>query len=210
MRNFPIFMSLHGRTVLLLGEGEAAERKAEPLRRAGAMLRQVTQFDPAQLAGCVLAIGADAPEPALRALSEAAIARGIPVNIVDRPALCSFIMPSVIDRDPVTIAVGSAGTAPVLARLLRARIEALIPPAYGRLASLGEKVRDQLRARLPELGPRRRALEQAFTGKVAELVFAGRDAEAEATFRAEIDAAAAGPATGMVHLVGAGPAPPTC
>ena len=205
MRSFPIFMVLHGRRVLIVGTGEVAARKADPLRRAGAEVHMTAGFSPEDLDGCCLAVGADAPEADLLALSAHAIARGIPVNVVDRPALCSFITPSIIDRDPVTIAVGSAGTAPVLARLLRAKIEALVPPAYGRLALLAERVRDQLRARLPALGPRRRALEQAFTGKVAELVFAGRDDEAEAMFRADIETAAARPATGIVHLVGAGP-----
>jgi uroporphyrin-III C-methyltransferase/precorrin-2 dehydrogenase/sirohydrochlorin ferrochelatase len=205
MRHYPIFLDLHGRTVLVLGAGEIATRKAEPLRAAGAELRQIARFDNDALDGCVLAIGADAPEADLQALSSAAQIRGIPVNIVDRTELCSFIMPATIDRDPITIAVSTAGSAPVLARLLRAKIEALIPPAFGRLAALTERCKTELRARLPDLAMRRRMLERAFAGPVADLVFAGREADAEQAFRQEIESAAQTDRAGMVFLVGAGP-----
>lgn len=203
MRHFPIFMDLQGRPVLVLGRGEVAERKAEPLRRAGAEVRIAHAFDEALLDGCALAVGADAPEDDLRALFAAASQRGIPVNTVDRPELCSFITPSIIDRDPITIAVSSSGTAPVLARLLRARIEALIPPAYGRLAAIADRFKTDIRRRLPDLAARRRVLERLLTGRAADLVFAGREAEAEIEFtRALADT----PSTeGMVFLVGAGP-----
>ena len=203
MRHFPLFLDLRGRPALVLGAGEAAERKAEALARAGAIVRVRLGFDPADLDGCVLAIGVDAPEPALVALSRAAQARGIPVNIVDRPALCSCIMPAVIDRDPVTIAVSTAGTAPVLARLLRQRIEAVVPPAFGRLAALAGAYSAEIRRRLPDPSARRRVLQRILTGRVAELVFAGRDREAATALAAELDDGAA-PA-GMVFLVGAGP-----
>jgi uroporphyrin-III C-methyltransferase / precorrin-2 dehydrogenase / sirohydrochlorin ferrochelatase len=203
MRHFPIFLDLQGRRVLVLGSGEVARRKAEPLTRAGADVRLAAHFEPALLEGCALAVGADAPEADLQALSQAARAAGIPVNVVDRPELCSFIMPSIIDRDPVTIAVSSAGTAPVLARLLRARIEALIPPAYGRLAALAGRFKTELRRRLPDLAARRRLLERLLTGRAAELVFAGREAEAEAEFASALNESPS--SEGMVFLVGAGP-----
>jgi uroporphyrin-III C-methyltransferase/precorrin-2 dehydrogenase/sirohydrochlorin ferrochelatase len=203
MRHFPAFLDLQGRHALVLGDGEIAERKAEPLRRAGALVRQAHIFDPADLEGCAIAIGADAAEAELVALSVEARRRGIPVNVVDRPELCSFIMPATIDRDPITIAVSTSGTAPVLARLLRAKIEALIPPAYGRLAALAERFKDDVRRRLPDLAPRRRLLERAFTGRVADLVFAGDDDAAAAAMQRELDGGAA--AEGIVFLVGAGP-----
>jgi uroporphyrin-III C-methyltransferase/precorrin-2 dehydrogenase/sirohydrochlorin ferrochelatase len=203
MRHFPIFLDLQGRTALVLGNGEVAQRKAEMLARAGAQIRRAAHFDAALLPGCALAIGADAPEADLQALSQAAHAAGIPVNVVDRPELCSFITPSIIDRDPVTIAVSSAGTAPVLARLLRARIEALIPPAYGRLALLADRFKAEIRCRLPDLTARRRVLERLLTGRAADLVFAGReDAAAEEFTRALAEQPSK---TGMVFLVGAGP-----
>ena len=203
MRHFPIFLDLQGRIALVLGSGEVAQRKAETLARAGAQIRRAAHFDAALLPGCALAIGADAPEADLQALSQAAHAAGIPVNVVDRPELCSFITPSIIDRDPVTIAVSSAGTAPVLARLLRARIEALIPPAYGRLALLADRFKAEIRRRLPDLAARRRVLERLLTGHAADLVFAGReDAAAEEFARALAEQPST---TGMVFLVGAGP-----
>ncbi len=203
MRHFPIFLDLTGRTVLVLGAGETANRKAEALASCGAVLRCAPSFTPALLDGCTLAIGTDADDADLRALSAAAQARGIPVNIVDRTELCSFITPSVIDRDPITIAVSSGGTAPVLARLLRAKIEAIVAPAYGRLAALADRFKTELRTRLPDLAARRRILEIAFTGQVADLVFAGREAEAADLFAHAI--AGNPPHTGIVFLVGAGP-----
>jgi uroporphyrin-III C-methyltransferase/precorrin-2 dehydrogenase/sirohydrochlorin ferrochelatase len=205
MRHLPVFLDLHGRRALVLGAGEAAERKADMLRRAGAELVLATRFSASLLDGCAVAIGADAPEADLQALYETATARGIPVNVVDRPALCSFISPAVIDRDPITIAVSSAGTAPLLARLLRARIEAAIPPAFGRLAALADSFKAELRRRLPDLARRRRVLERAFTGPAADLVFAGQDAAASAAFAAEIDAGEDAAMPGMVFLVGGGP-----
>jgi uroporphyrin-III C-methyltransferase/precorrin-2 dehydrogenase/sirohydrochlorin ferrochelatase len=205
MRHLPVFLDLQGRRAIVLGTGEAAERKADMLRRAGAELVLAARFAPALLDGCAVAIGTGAPEADLLALSEAAQARGIPVNVVDRPELCSFISPAVIDRDPITIAVSSAGTAPLLARLLRARIEAAIPPAFGRLAALADSFKSELRRRLPDLARRRRVLERAFTGPAADLLFAGQDEAARAAFAAEIDAGEGAPMPGMVFLVGAGP-----
>jgi uroporphyrin-III C-methyltransferase/precorrin-2 dehydrogenase/sirohydrochlorin ferrochelatase len=203
MRHFPIFLDLSGRVALVLGAGEVAERKAEVLRAAGAKLRLRRCFDPADLDGCALAVGADASEADLRALSEAAQSRGIPVNIVDRPELCSFLSPAIIDRDPITVAVSSGGAAPVLSRLIRARIEAAVPPAFGRLAALAGRFKAQIRAALPDLAQRRRTLERLFTGPAADLVFAGHEEDAAAVFEATLRGHS--PSGGMVFLVGAGP-----
>ena len=205
MRHFPVFLDLFGRRALVLGTGDVAHRKAATLAEAGAEIVMRDRFDAADLAGCAIAVGADAAEPELLALSRAAQQAGIPVNIVDRPTLCSFITPSIIDRDPVTIAVSTGGTAPVLARLLRQRIEAMVPPAYGRLAALAGRVSESVRRRMPDMALRRRVLERVFTGRVAELVFAGREAEAEAALGEELAADEGRPATGFVWLVGGGP-----
>ena len=207
MRHYPAFLKLDGRTVLVLGHGEVADRKAEPLLAAGAVLRRAERFAPELLEGCALAIGADAPEADLFALSETAQARGIPVNIVDRPELCSFIMPAVIERDDITVAVSTGGAAPVLARMLRQRIEAALPPLIGRVAALGARFQAAVRAKLPALPARRAFLERAFTGRPAALAQAGRQAEAEAAFAEELEAAETTP-PGMVHLVGGGPGAP--
>lgn len=203
MDYFPIFMDLRGRRALVVGEGEAASRKADALRSAGAQVHAAPLFDPADLEGVAIAIGADAPDAMLEALYEAAKARGIPVNIVDRPALCTYITPSIVDRAPLQIAVSSGGAAPVLARLLRARIEAMIPPGYGRLAALAERWKERVRARLPDVTLRRRVLERALSGRVADLVLAGQDAAAEAQFEREVTENPS--PLGIVYLVGAGP-----
>ncbi len=126
IRYFPAFLDLAGRRALVLGSGEVAARKAAALARAGAEVAVAAAFDPVLLRGCAIAVGADAPEAELRALSEAARAAGIPVNVVDRPALCSFITPAIVDRDPIVVAVSSGGAAPVLARDVRGKIEALL------------------------------------------------------------------------------------
>ncbi len=203
MRHFPIFLDLVGRKALVLGEGEMAERKAQALAGAGATVTRLARFAPGDLAGMAIAIGAGAPEADLRALAEAAQGLGIPVNIVDRPALSSFIMPALVDRDPLTIAIASGGAAPVLARQIRARIEALIPPTYGRLAAFLGRAQRELRRRIPDLPRRRRLIERLLGGPVAALILAGREAEADRALAAELDADA--PSPGMVFLVGAGP-----
>ncbi len=192
---FPLFLDLRGRLVLVLGEGPAAERKAALARRAGAEVRAARGFSPALLDGAVLAIGAEAAEEDLVALAVAASARGIPVNIVDRPELCTAIMPAVVDRAPITIAVSSGGVAPVLARLIRSRIEAMLSPRIGQLAAFAARLRDETMRHLPDPNVRRRVLEQAFTGSVAERVFAGDEAGAEREYRALLAPASEGPAS---------------
>jgi uroporphyrin-III C-methyltransferase/precorrin-2 dehydrogenase/sirohydrochlorin ferrochelatase len=210
MRNFPIFLDLRGRRVLVVGGGELAERKSAPLRLAGADVVVAKKFDRADLAGCVLAVGAGAEEADLQALSLAAQAACVPVNVVDRPELCSFITPAIVDRDPITVAVSSGGAAPVLARLIRARIEAAVPPAFGRLAALADSFKSDIRRRLPDLAARRRVLERLFAGRAADLVFAGREDEAATEFAAALAGApptGGPPLDGIVFLVGAGPGP---
>lgn len=203
MRHFPVFLDLRGRRVLVLGAGEVAARKAEPLRRAGAELRLATRFDAADLHGCAFAIGADAPEAELRALAQAGLEAGIPVNVVDRPELGSCILPALVDRAPITIAIATAGAAPVLARLLRARIESVVPPAFGRLAALAESFKERARAAFPDVARRRRVLEGLLSGPAADLVLAGRETEARTMFEQALRGEA--PAEGVVYLVHPGP-----
>jgi uroporphyrin-III C-methyltransferase/precorrin-2 dehydrogenase/sirohydrochlorin ferrochelatase len=206
MRHFPAFLDLAGRIALVIGTGEIAQRKSTLLASAGAVVRMAPVFSEALLKDCIIAIGADAPDAELHALSLAARTKGIPVNIVDRPDLCTFIMPAVVDRDPVTIAISTGGTSPVLARLLRQQIERLIPPAIGRLATLVGEVTAEIRRRWPDFPLRRRILERLLTGRVAGLVFAGKEAAARDAIRQDIDAHETNADTiGTVFLVGAGP-----
>ncbi len=203
MRTYPIFLDLRGRRVFLLGSGEAAERRAATLADCGAVLEQHDHFDARLLPGCALAIGTGAPEAELQALFTEATRLGIPVNVIDRPDLSAYFTPSILDRDPLTIAVSTAGTAPVLARLLRQRLEALIAPGWGRLASIAERLQGEARRRFPDPALRRRVLERAFTGPAAELALAGQNEAAERTFAAALDESPS--QQGIVHLVGAGP-----
>ena len=204
MRQFPIFLELRGQAVLVMGGGEGAERKTVALEASGAIVRRAAAFAPALLDGCALAFGAEATEADLRALHAACIARGLPVNVIDRPELCSFFSPSVIDRDPLTVAVGTGGAAPALARLVRGKIEAQLPPGLGALAALAERFQARLRAKFPSPSARRQILEEAFTGRIAELVFAGQEDAADAAFTDLLGSAQAAK-PGMVYLVGGGP-----
>ena len=113
-------------------------------------------------------------------------ALNIPVNVVDTPHLCDFIFPAIVDRNPIVIGISSNGQAPVLARLLRARLETLIPQGYGKLAKLAGDMRAEVKAKIPTLTGRRQFWERAFEGKVSELMFAGREGDAEATLRQDL------------------------
>jgi len=228
MEYLPLFHNLKGRMVLIVGGGEIALRKARLLSDAGARLRVVAPsieaqlaelveagggecldrgYDPQDLQGCVLAIAATDDEPLNAAVSQHANALGMPVNVVDSPQLCSVIFPAIVDRSPLVIAVSSGGDAPVLARLIRARIETWIPAAYGQLAGLAKQFRAQVKAKFSNVQQRRVFWEETFQGPIAEQALAGCSAEAERLL-AEKLAGAAPRALGEVYLVGAGPGDP--
>jgi len=224
----PIFLNIRGESCLVVGGGEVAARKCALLLRAGARVTVLTpalggeleadlaaariahraaSFSEEDVAGYALVIAATDHDAVNRAVAAAARARHIPVNVVDRPALCSFIMPSIVDRAPVIVAVSSGGASPVLARLLRARLETLIPAGYGRLAALAAAFRDQVKARFrpPE---RRRFWERVLQGPIAELVFNGREDEARAALEETLGDARLAFSGGEVSLIGAGPGDP--
>ena len=228
MKLYPLFADLAGRRVLVVGGGAVAERKAAALLEAGAAVTvgalaatenlqawaaagrielRLDGFEQAWLDGCWLVIAATG-EPLLnRRIATLAEKRRLFVNVVDDAELCSFHVPAVIDRDPVTIAISSGGTAPVLARLLREGLESLLDPALGPLAELAARLRGKIRARLPDLGARRRFYEQLFAGPVLQLLRRAQPEQAEA----EAERALAGAVTqsvGSVVLVGAGPGDP--
>ncbi len=208
MRGYPIFLQIQNRRVIILGRDEATDRRAELFHSLGAVIERIETAAQASFPGAALAVASGAPAVELAAFSAAAQAAGIPVNVVDQPELCSYITPAIVDRDPLTIAISSGGAAPVLARLLRGRIETWVPPAYGRLAALAERFKAETRRRIPDTLRRRRLLERIFAGRTAELALAGDEDAAAADYAAELDAAEAGlprPAPGIVHLVGAGP-----
>jgi len=228
MDYLPIFLDVRDEPCLVVGGGEVAARKAARLLGAGARVtvlapelgaafdadlaagrieHRAASFGPQDMAGFAVAIAATDDEAVNRAVAAAARQRRIPVNVVDQPALCSFIMPSIVERAPLIVAVSSGGASPVLARLMRARLETLIPAGYGRLATLAAAFRGQVKARFkpPE---RRRFWERVLQGPIAELVFSGRDTEARAALQSALDDPRLAFGGGEVALIGAGPGDP--
>jgi uroporphyrin-III C-methyltransferase/precorrin-2 dehydrogenase/sirohydrochlorin ferrochelatase len=207
MDYLPIFLDLREQPCLVVGGGEAAARKCALLRRAGAQVTTTAHFREEELERYALVIAAAGDEAVNRRVAAAAKARRIPVNVVDRPALCSFILPAIVDRAPIVVAVSSGGASPVLARLLRARLESLIPAGYGRLAALAGAFRDRVKARFPP-AERRRFWERVLQGPIAELAFSGRDAEAREALQAALEDTRLAFGGGEVSLIGAGPGDP--
>ncbi|WP_313305475.1 siroheme synthase CysG [Stutzerimonas balearica] len=228
MDYLPLFHDLKGRLVLVVGGGEVALRKARLLADAGACLRVVApsidqslvalvadsggesrarNYMADDLHGCVLVIAATDSEPTNAQVSADARTIGIPVNVVDAPELCSVIFPAIVDRSPLMIAVSSGGDAPVLARLMRARIETWIPAAYGQLAGLARRYRARVKARFANVQQRRIFWEEVFQGPIAEQALSGRQAQAEQLLEEKL-AGAREQLLGEVYLVGAGPGDP--
>ncbi|UQC72340.1 uroporphyrinogen-III C-methyltransferase [Lelliottia sp. AC1] len=205
MDYLPLFALLKGRPVLVVGTGEIADRKIAFLQRAGAQVQSVTasEFDESQLDQVVLAIAAT-DDPALnRRVFEAANARHRLVNVVDDQPLCSFIFPSIVDRSPLLIAISSGGNAPVLARMLREKLEALLPVSLGRMAEVAGGFRERLKAFRTTTADRRRFWEKAFRGRFASLMAAGNEQAAKRELEDSLHASHQ--QQGEIILVGAGP-----
>lgn len=224
----PVFLRLKQQRVLLVGGGQIAHRKARLLLRAHAELTvvalhicdelqallksphqsHVRSFQDSDLDGVALVVAATDDEIVNRRISALAHARLLPVNVVDQPALCSFIFPSIIDRSPLLVAVSSGGSAPVLSRLLRARLETLIPSAYGTLVQLLGRHRDLVKNKILNTRLRMRFWEGIINGPVAELVLSGQKEKAESLFQATLSQNRSKQEQGEVYLVGAGPGDP--
>jgi len=155
----PVFVQLDGRPVILVGSGATADAKRRLLERAGAAI--VGEEGDARLA----IIACDEPDAVAARLK----ARAILVNVADRPDLCDFILPAIVERDPVTIAIGTGGASAGLAAALRQRLEAMLPASLGGLADGLKASRDAIRTRWPEAGERRRAIGAALAGPIDPL-----------------------------------------
>ncbi len=212
MNTFPLFFKLEGAKVLIVGGGEVALRKADLLSRAGATITVLApdicpelqallsdnkhqlhyaNYDKSYMTGARIIIAGTDNETLNQQIHADATALNIPVNVVDTPPLCDFIFPAIIDRNPIVIGISSNGKAPVLARLLRARLETLIPQGYGKLAKLAGEFRAEVKAKIPTLTGRRQFWERAFEGRVSELIFAGNETQATAQLQADLDSTAA-------------------
>ena len=224
MDYLPLFADLKARPVLVVGGGEIAVRKISLLRRAGAVVRVVAkklatelqrdvdaghvewlaaEFDEQQLDSVFLVIAATNNRELNRQVFDAANARHRLVNVVDDQPLCSFIFPSIVDRSPLVVAVSSGGNAPVLARLLREKLESLLPQSLGRMATVAGSFRERIKGALSTTDARRRFWEQAFRGRFASLMAAGNEPAAINTLEAALENPQG--QTGEIILVGAGP-----
>jgi uroporphyrin-III C-methyltransferase/precorrin-2 dehydrogenase/sirohydrochlorin ferrochelatase len=238
MKYYPAFMNLTGRPVLLVGGGEPAARKLRLLLKAGARVTAVApritteiaelaetgaktgaktgsvtlrrrRFRPADLEGQGLVIGATGLPEVDAEVSRAAEAAGLAVNIVDRPELSTFITPAIVDRDPVVIGISTGGAAPVLARRIRATIEALLPSRLGQLASFAESFRSAIAGLVPDGRSRRAFWDAFFDGPIARSVLTGNERAARETMLSLVNRRGSQQAPeGSVAIVGAGPGDP--
>jgi uroporphyrin-III C-methyltransferase/precorrin-2 dehydrogenase/sirohydrochlorin ferrochelatase len=232
MDQLPIFFNVKGRWVAVVGGGIAAARKAEVVLQAGARVkvfaeRLCEEFDELRrqkpfsvvprapvaedFEECALVYCASEDIGENRSAHAAATLARVPTNVVDMPELCDFTMPSIVDRSPVVIAVSTAGTSPILGRMIKARLETLLPASYGQVAAFVGRYRKKVTGALKDFKQRRHFWERILDGPVVDLVLAGHHDEAVAEFDAQLEATARGakhPPRGEVYLVGAGPGDP--
>jgi len=232
MIHLPIFMDIKGRSVLVVGGGELAARKVAMAHRAGGKMTIVAEtlcpsladlaadgeiahlardFDAGDLEGRALVFVASEDRDLEERISGLAQDAGIPVNVVDRFDLCSFIMPAVINRSPMLVAVSSGGAAPILSRVLKARLETSIPAGLGRLADFAGACRGKVAAAIPEGRLRLRFWEHFIHGPIAEYILAGQPEAAGNLLDETLEKAKQDHDSGIrgeVYLVGAGPGDP--
>ena len=226
---FPLFTRLTDKRCVIVGGGPVAARKLDWFRRADASLVLVSpELCPAlqeklpaddidyrckpysreDIDDAVLVVAATDDIALNREVAEHCRQAGIFVSVVNSPEDGDFIFPSLIDRSPVQIAFSTGGRSPVLSRLLRTRLEMMIPQVYGRLATLVHDYRDRVKKRIKSPEIKRRFWEDALQGRVAEMVFAGREKDAREALEQSLSVAESASPEGEVYLVGAGPGDP--
>ena len=232
MDHLPIFLDVKDLPALVVGNGSIAARKADLLLRAGCKLTVLAPEMSEELArladsysftlntnelkaddldACVVVFACSQDGAINQKVYDLATKAGILVNVSDKTEHCSFIMPAVVDRTPLLIAISSGGTSPLLTRILKARFETTIPAAYGRLAEFAGGYRDRIKTLIPNLTRRRRFWETMISGPVAEHLFSSQFEQAESLMDRLLDEAAESgerPPVGEVYLVGAGPGDP--
>ena len=221
---FPVFMRVEGEAVVIVGGGEEALAKARLIAQSSARLRVIADhaspelsdwiaahgvehvaraYEPAHLDGAILVFAASGDEALDSRVSDDARALGIPVNAVDRPELCDFFTPALVNRAPLAIAIGTEGAGPVLAQLVRAKIERLLSPSLGSLAALAASLRGSVERLLPRGTERRRFWAEFFTGAPARALEIGHASEARRAAADLLQRKAV--RQGHIALVGAGP-----
>ncbi len=229
MQALPIFMNISQRLCVVIGAGEVAARKVTMLLRAqasvtvyapeicptladlveaGRIRYQQARFADQQLSGACLVIAATNDLQVNTAVSLAAQANNIPVNVVDAPALCTFTMASIVERSPIVIAISSEGNAPVLARYLRSKIETMLPAGYGRIAAIAGEFRDKVKSKYATSQARRIFWEGVLQGPIVERILAGQEAAARIGLDQLLADDTASQQHGEVYLVGGGPGDP--
>ncbi|MFZ5465642.1 MAG: siroheme synthase CysG [Pseudomonadota bacterium] len=228
MENLPVFMNLRDRPALVVGGGTVAARKAELLLLAGARVTVIAPrvrnemqrmieagrvhwreqvFGPGLVRGFRIVIAATDNDAVNRLVFEECERHAIPVNVADQPDLCSFILPSIVERGPLTIAISTGGRSPILARLLKARLETLVPAGFGLLTDLLGRYRSAVKERFAEQDTRKYFWERLLDGPLVQLATSGQIAQAERLIEDALDAAQPA-ASGEVWLIGAGPGDP--
>ena len=229
MHALPIFMNITNRRCVVIGGGEVASRKVIMLLKANAAITLYSpevcpalqvlsedgtithikaNFEPSQLTDACLVIAATDVEVVNMAVSIAAKAKNIPVNVVDSPALCTFTMASIVERSPIVIAISSEGNAPVLARYLRTKIETMLPAGYGRIASIAGEFRDKVKAKYATTQARRIFWEGVLQSPIVERILSGQEAAARNSLNELLSSKAEPTHNGEVYLVGGGPGDP--
>ena len=228
MEFLPLFHNIRNRRCVVVGAGSIALRKLRPLLEAGAIIDVIAPdiderikelakknslnlnkkyFENKDLNGAILVISATNIKEVNVQVSNHAQLLNIPVNVVDQPELCTVIFPSIVDRNPMLVAISSGGSAPVLARMLRTKLEAIIPSGYGSLAKLAGKFRPLVKEKISDPNGRKAFWEDVFSGDIAELVYSEKTEIAEIELRKKIEHNKT-EKLGEVYLVGGGPGDP--